>query len=74
MNTFYYFLATLFYITINDLLNVFLFPLENDIPLDNFEIIKSLTTFKLSIFSAFFILLLVKHKPYKLIENIYIAI
>ena len=74
MNTFYYFLSTLFYIAINDLLNTFLFPLENDTPLDNFEIIKSLTTFKLSIFSAFFILLLCKHKPYKLIENIYIAV
>ena len=74
MNTFNYFLSTLFYIAINDLLNIFVFPLENDIPLDNFEIIKSLTTFKLSIFSAFFILLLFKHKPYKLIENIYIAV
>ncbi len=71
---FYYFLSTIFYIAINDLLNIFIFPLENDIPLENYEIVKSLTDFKLTIFTAFFILLLMKHKHYKLIENIYIAI
>lgn len=74
MNTFYYLLSALFYITINDLLNIFVFPLENDIPLQNYEIVKSLTNFKLTIFIAFFILLLMKHNHYKLIENIYIAI
>ncbi len=74
MNTFYYLLSALFYITINDLLNIFVFPLENDIPLQNYEIVKSLTNFKLTIFTAFFILLIIKHNHHKLIENIYIAI
>ncbi len=74
MNTFYYLLSALFYITINDLLNIFVFPLENDIPLRNYEIVKSLTNFKLTIFTAFFILLLIKHKHYKMIENMYISI
>ncbi len=71
---FYYFISTIFYIAINDLLNIFVFPLENDNLLENYDIIKSLMNFKLILFLSFFITLLYKHKPYKLIENIYISV